>query len=491
MSLTPSIHHEDSPQQAPIGSHGNSSDVLSRIRSLDVLRGIAVLGAIFISIWIFGGYSNNEQNGLLIKAKGFNYWLYSTVNLLLHGKMPGLISIVFGASMILYLFRGTQLRQMVNAEFFVRRQMWLIAFGLINAFVFLWSGDVLFHLGIMGVLLFPFVRLSARGLLAAAILTTLIYSAKNYWSYADDRGTYDKYLAVIAAEKKITKDSLATAQKLIATRIAGKDSVPKVQKDTLSKKQKEEKQAWEGLVAGMKYDPKKDDGKNKAMRETSYAKIWDHQMQDTQSREAQWTYKTGIWEFSSMIFLGMALFRFGFFNDGFSRRKYLLIALVSLTIGLLLGWFRLHHNHVALVDYVKYIKRYPIPYHIFYPLEVAFTTLAYTSLVLWLLRVELLKHVWQGFATAGKMALTNYLMQSVICTIFFTGFGMGYFARLQQWQLYVFAAEVVLVNIVFSVLWLRSFNYGPAEWLWRCLIYKKWLPNRKMNFNIDTANAVS
>jgi uncharacterized protein len=124
------------------------------------------------------------------------------VNLLLEGKMMALIAIVFGASMLLYLFKGKQKLQLYNQEFFIRRQLWLLAFGLINALVFLWSGDLLFHLAIMGVLLFPFIRLSSRGLLVAAILTTLIYCGKNYWKYADDKKVYNKYLVVIAAEKR-------------------------------------------------------------------------------------------------------------------------------------------------------------------------------------------------------------------------------------------------------------------------------------------------
>jgi uncharacterized protein len=76
------------------------------------------------------------------------------------------------------------------------------------------------------------------------------------------------------------------------------------------------------------------------------------------------------------------------------------------------------------------------------------------------------------------MALTNYLLQSVICTLFFYGYGAGYYGRLQQYQLYVLVAEICIVQIVFSIFWMRYYTYGPAEWLWHCLVYKKWLPNR-------------
>lgn len=463
-----------------------------RIPSLDVLRGIAVLGALFTSIWAFGGFSENQQNGLLTQPKGFNYRLFSAVNLLLSGKMRALIALVFGAGMLLYLFRDQQRRQLHQAEFFIRRQLWLIAFGLINALVFLWSGDLLFHLGVMGVLLFPFVRLPARGLLIAAVVTMLIYCGKNYWRYADDHKTHNKYLAVIAAEKKITRDSLAKAQKNALHKTIIKDSASKhLNKDTLTKKQKQEKGAWEDLVKGMKYDPKKDNEKKEAMRNASYGKIWDHQLPDTQWREAEWTYKTGIWELGSMIFLGMALFRFGFFDARFSLKKYGLLVLISLDIGLLAGWFRLHFQQLTVVDYEKYINRYPVPFHVLYPFEIFFMGLGYASLALLLLRMHFLKHIMQAFAAAGQMALTNYLVQSIICVIFFTGFGMGYYARLQQWQLYVFAAEVALVNIVFSIVWLRHFMYGPAEWLWRCLMYRRWLPNRKNKYDTEPIMAVS
>ena len=103
--------------------------------------------------------------------------------------------------------------------------------------------------------------------------------------------------------------------------------------------------------------------------------------------------------------------------------------------------------------------------------------LGYASFVMLFLSIGFLSRIWRAFACVGKLALTNYLMQSVICTIFFYGYGMGYFGRLSQWQLYMFAAEVIMVQIVFSVIWLRHFNYGPAEWLLRRISFGKGLPD--------------
>src|SRR5262245_25942193 len=121
--------------EVPYGSQSSQDShiPMPRIQSLDVLRGIAVLAGLFVSIWIFGGFSNNQQNGLLIKSKGFDYRLFGTVNLLLLTKMRGLIALVFGAGMIVLLSK----QDSKTTDFFMRRQLWLILFGLINAILFL------------------------------------------------------------------------------------------------------------------------------------------------------------------------------------------------------------------------------------------------------------------------------------------------------------------------------------------------------------------
>ena len=446
------------------------SAIPKRIQSLDTLRGIAVLGALFVSIWFFGGFSTNQQNGLLLQSKGGNYRLWGAVDLLFNGKMRALISLVFGAAMVLFLSRKNASNEGTNDDLFIKRQMWLMAFGLINALIFLWSGDVLFHLGIMGILLFPFVRLTSRGLMIASIIAILIFSGKNYWNYADDKAAYSKFVAVTAFEKKLSKDSLLAAQKKLP--------VKEQKKDSLSKQQKEDKSAWEGILSSKKYDPKSDEGGTKQMRNGSFGKVWDHLLPVTQSREAQWTYTTGVWDFASMILLGMALFKFGFWDGSFPRQKYFLLALAGIGGGLLLGWFRLQHNQYELKDYTKYITGHWQPHNLFFPFERALLALGYASLVLLMIRVGVLKFLWRALAAAGQMALTNYLLQSIFCALFFGGFAFGYYGRLEQYQLYLVAAEICLLEIACSIFWLQYYRYGPAEWLLRCLMYKKWLPNK-------------
>ena len=155
------------------------------------------------------------------------------------------------------------------------------------------------------------------------------------------------------------------------------------------------------------------------------------------------------------------------------------MAVAGIALGLLLGWFRLHNSQLTLQDYAKYINSHPIPHNMFVPFEIALTSVGYASLLIFIIATGFLNRLWRGLSCVGKIALTNYLMQTLFCSIFFTGFGMGYFGRLSQTQLYLIALEICLFQVVFSVLWLRRFQYGPSEWLLRSLVYKTWLPNKK------------
>jgi uncharacterized protein len=481
--------HYDSvtPDERNPNVTSTSTVTRGRIQPLDVLRGIAVLGGLLVSVWMFGGFTENRQVQLFEYPHGYNYKLFSIIVLLFQGKMLALISLVFGAGIVLYLSKSNKQSNLAVPDLYIRRQMWLLAFGLLNALLFLWSQDVLFHLAIMGILLFPFARLSSKGLFIAAMVATAIFCGKNYWKYADDKKAYNKYLAVTAIEKKLSRDSLARAHAMQTKDGKNSAAVVAVKKDSLSKQQKADKMAWEMTLKNMKYDPKKDEGEYKEMQTLSFGDIWTHVLPATQSRESQWTYQTGVWDIASMMLLGMALLKFGFFEDRLPKNQYFFIAIAGLAAGLFLGWLRLHYNNIALRDYVKYIVRYPLPYNFSFPFEKLLLAVAYASGVMFLIRVTRLAAIWKALAAVGRLALTNYLLQSVFCTLFFTGYGMGYFGKLQQYELYFFAGEVWIVQIVFSWFWLQEFEYGPAEWLWRCMTYGKWLPIKNNTVdNIDT-----
>lgn len=455
-------------------AHDHTSPLIAKrspqnVYALNVLLGLGVLAALLTSIWVFGGFTSNRQTQLLTSPRGFNFRLFSTTSLLFEGKMVALIAIAFGAGMILFMQRRDE-GKLSRADLFIRRQFWLIVLGVLNAIIFFWTQDILFHLGIMGILLFAFYRVSPKGLLLASLITTLFFAGKHYWNYADDQKAYRKYVAVLVVEKKFKQDSIARATKKDTSATAKAAA----KNDTLTKKQSEEKGAWEGIVKSSKYDAKRDEGTMKAMRAHNYEKLYDHLLPAAQTREAQWTYRIGIWDLASMMFLGMALFGWGFFSGRLSTLQYFMVALTLIGAGLLLGWYRFYFQIESIRDYQKYVINRALPYNILFPFEQWLMALGYAGGVMGFIKSGVLKPVLKCFNAVGRMAITNYFLQSIVCGLVFTGFGMGYFGSLSQVELYFLVFEIWIVQVVFSVFWLRRFQEGPVEWLWRCLTYRKW-----------------
>jgi uncharacterized protein len=474
------------------GSSGTNPELhanTSRIFSMDVLRGIALLGILVISVWEFGGFTVNKQTFFRTGTHGGNYNLLSIISILFEGKMRALFALLFGAGIILFIAKKDHPSAVPVPDLYIRRMLWLMLFGIFNAVILLWPGDILFHYAVLGILLFPLWRMSGKSLFIGAIIVTLIYCGKQYWNYADDKKTYKKFLAVSAVEKKFVSADTITKQKIdsllkiqsndpLSNKLVNDPLLVRHKNDTLTKEQAGDKKAWEGLVKGLKYDSTADKTVNKKMHSTSYGKTWDHLLPATQNKESYWLYRTGLWDIGSMMLLGMALLGFGFFNR-FSVKKYLLIAIPCIIAGLLLAWFRNHYLAIKLADYPKYIDKNFIPFNQFFPIERFLLVTGYAGLIMALLRINFLNWLWQALAATGRMAFTNYFMQTIICTIVFYGYGMGYFGRLSQAKLYFMVAEVSLIQIVFSVIWLRHFTMGPVEWLWRYLIYRKKLPFKK------------
>lgn len=473
-------HPETSPVPQP-----EATAASGRHLSLDVLRGAALLGGLLISVWLFGGFSINKQYGLILHPRGGNYRLFAAVSLLFEGKMRALIGIVFGAGMALYLGKRLHTDAGKAHDYFVRRQLWLIGFGIVNGILMLWQNDLLFQLGIMGILLLPFAQASPRALVATSLAFMLILGGKLFWNYSDDKSALRKYNTVLAVEKKMKADSATRAKldsmahKAVAAAVDKKKN--EANKDTLTRKQKEDKEKWEGRLKQMKFDPKADEGSRKMMREVSYVKLWNSTLNNTQGREAAWTYRIGVWELGMSILLGLALLKLGFFENNLSRRQYLLLALAGIGIGLLCGWYRLYFQNAALLDYTKFVKDRWLPYDILMPLERLSQALGYASLAMWLLSVSWLGWLRASLAACGRISLTLYLLQTVVCVLFFYGIGLNNYGNLNQWQLYLFVLEFWLVQIVFSIFWLKFYPIGPAEWLWRCLVAKKWLPFKNYN----------
>lgn len=104
--------------------------------------------------------------------------------------------------------------------------------------------------------------------------------------------------------------------------------------------------------------------------------------------------------------------------------------------------------------------------------------LGYGALIIALSKAAWARGITAPLAAVGRMALTNYLAQTLLCTTIFYGYGLGYFAKIEYPSLWLVVAGVWAFNIVFSLLWLRAFTMGPCEWAWRCLTYRRLVPVR-------------
>ena len=101
-----------------------------------------------------------------------------------------------------------------------------------------------------------------------------------------------------------------------------------------------------------------------------------------------------------------------------------------------------------------------------------FTAMGHIGLVMIFCKANLLKGLSRRLAAVGKMALTNYIMHTIISGIIFLGFGFSMFGKLQRYELYYIVIGIWILQLILSPLWLKYYKMGPLEWMWRWLIYK-------------------
>jgi len=161
-----------------------AAPVAKRLESLDFVRGCALFGILLMNINGMGlgpAYDNPTIAG---GATGINLWTWMFFNVGFEGTQRALFSMLFGAGVILLSSRLEASDRKDAADIFFRRNLWLIVFGLVNAWLFLWVGDILYYYGITALFLYAFRKLAGRTLLAIGIGSLLLGAA---WSAIDAR----------------------------------------------------------------------------------------------------------------------------------------------------------------------------------------------------------------------------------------------------------------------------------------------------------------
>lgn len=422
-----------------------------RLVILDSLRGIAILGILLMNITGFGlPYVIVWDLSVLNEFRGPNFRAWLLIEGVFEGSLRALFSMLFGAGMILFINKlEKNTSGMEPAELYFRRQMWLLFFGLVNTYIFLWFFDILFMYAVCGMLLFVFRRMSAKGLFIAAGICLLLATAREHRDLYKAKWNIEKGGQIHLLDTTITKLTDAQREKLaIMQGLKEKASVETKKK---------------------LYDQQLRNGRS------SLADVYEQNSTLGAEGHTLFLYYFFVWDILLFMFLGMAFFKTGILTGQHGAKTYWWLTIVGLGIGFLLAWFRLTELLQYKFDAFRKAKEALFE---FYELQRFFRAVGIFGLIMLLYKSGWFRWLFNLMRPVGQMAFTNYLLQSIICGTIFWGFGL--FGSLQRYELYYVVAAVWAFEIVFSHIWLHYFRFGPFEWLWRSLTYWKMQPMRKI-----------
>ena len=415
-----------------------------RIPTIDVVRGVALMGILLMNIASFSGPWEMYINPLMVgnhRTSNLVAWTLRWV--LFEGKMRAAFSMLFGAGVILLTERAERRGAKNVADIFLRRNMWLVLFGVLH-FYFIWMGDILYYYGLTALLfLYPCRKVRFRNLCIAGILVLAMGMGADIFYSVDAIRTRNQGQAAQALQgsgQKLTKD----------------------QQDALKK--------WN---ESLEHRKKVHDDDLKAMR-GSYLDALKWHVQWGPRIQATSYYKFGFPDVLGMMLIGMGLYRMGFLTGAMSYKVYAW----TIAVGFLLS---IPINGFEAWGMIRDNFQPETPWWVLYQLGRLTGAVANVALVVVICKAGFFQWLTRRVAAVGQTALSNYLFTSIGCTILFNGFGFGLYGKLEYYQLYAVVACVWLLNLSLSPIWLRHFQFGPMEWVWRSLTYWQRQPMRRSN----------
>ena len=416
-----------------------------RVAAVDVLRGLALMGILAMNIvgfgWPRGVYSipilAPEYGWGDMALWGFNHVVFDT-------KMMTLFSMLFGAGLVLMADRADGRGAKLGGIYY-RRVGWLLVIGLIHAYL-IWDGDILVMYASCGLLLYPVRKWSARTLIIVGVCLSLL-----------------------------------AVPLLLGFRFVG---IPFMQRTTerveARIKAGEKPTGWEAKVAegyqsmSKQEPPRREDFlKAIAIHRGSYAGL----VKDRAS-SLIWGQTLGFvffawWFTGGRMLIGMGLMKLGVFSAGLSRRTYLIMLAVGYGIGLPLMLFDAIHESLNgfFLDRQLWHALDGWPFLTLYgSLPVVF---GHIGLMMLICQSNAMPWLTRRLGAAGRMALSCYLFDSIVCSTLFYGYGFDLYATLHRPLLYAIVVTIWTAQLLICPLWLARFRFGPAEWLWRSLTYGK------------------
>jgi uncharacterized protein len=405
----------------------------SRIITLDTVRGVAVMGILAMNIVAFAlpeqAYFNPEALGPASPAD-LASWFASFV--LFDGKMRGLFSLLFGASMLLVIERAEAAGLPSHAIHF-RRMAWLLVFGLAH-FYLVWEGDILALYAATGMAAWFFCEQPPAALLRTALflfLAELLVMGVAALAY------FDAHAAAVVPG--------AGAETVETWRVMASSLAP------LSAERLDEALA---LYRG------------------SWSTITGYRL----AEQGSMPFTAMLWfgcETLAYMLLGMAALKTGFLRGEWPLAAYRRAAWAGLGFGIagfaLLGWIMLR-THFAMPLLFALAVVAPIALRPPMVLAIAAAIILATRRGGWLAT---------RIAAAGRAAFTNYLGASLVMTALFYGYGFGLYGKLGRAELWLVVLAAWAAMLLWSKPWLDRYLYGPFEWLWRTLARGALQPMRR------------
>jgi uncharacterized protein len=417
-----------------------------RLDALDVVRGFALCGILLMNIPAMG------QTFLSGPPLGFASWgnpswvTWLVQKLFFEGSMRGLFTLLFGAG-ILFMTRKAAGPDgpVAVADVFYRRCLCLIALGLANVLVLIWPGDILYFYGISGLFLFVFRRSRPLTLVILSLAVVLVSTGA---LLAASAPRLEKLYAAEQVDRVLAKPNHPALTKTQLDALKARDDLARKFNPTpkeLSEETHARQSGWPGVV-GWAYG------------------AW------AEFALGPFGLFGGIMESVAFMMLGMALFKWKVLTGERSLAFYGVMAGVGfvLAMGLRglsawLTWSFDGHPHLWISIYQNAIYEFGrLPLTLFWLGVVAGA---------WKL---LPAGFFAPLRALGKMALTNYLGQSLITSILFYGFHL--YGVLNWAQLWGVAAAIWVAEAIFSQWWLTRFEMGPMEWVLRSVTYMSWQP---------------
>ncbi|RDE07398.1 DUF418 domain-containing protein [Sphingomonas aracearum] len=417
---------------APLAS-STEPDGASRQASLDVLRGLAILAILFLNISDMGGAIAAAASDLRHfgwSTADRSVWAFREIFLASTGR--GLLEMLFGAGMVILTDRAAARMDAARVlGGYAWRNLVLLGLGLVHVFVLLWPGDILHTYALAALAAMWFRRATVSVLLMTGLFMATLQLVAGAPVLMQEKARTER-IARLEARGAVTVEVARARREAAEKQVAATREIA------------EEDRARSGTPASW------------AVMAWQQFLRW-----QAEGLELQW-----IWEAASAMLIGAALFRLGVLQGQSPPRVYWLLLAIGYGLGLTL---RACGADAAM-------QPVPPPNVLWIAGEWArlLVTLGHLAAVHLLLRTRTGTGVLLPFAAAGRVALSIYVAQSLICLwVLFPPWGLAWYGRLGWAEMMLLALAVDAMLLGVAILYVRRWRIGPVEWAWRSLVERR------------------